>query len=55
MPAPLASVALFQRFGYCSELTEVQFLGFKQRFGSPDSKNRKLKSEEKAGDLGHLS
>ena len=29
--------------------------GFKQWFGSPDSKNRKFKSEEKAGDLGHLS
>ena len=55
MPAPLVSVARSQRFGCCIELTEVQFLGSNSGLGVLILKIGKFKSEEKAGDLGHLS
>ena len=55
MPAPLVSVARSPRFGCCIEFTEVQFLGSNSGLGVLILKIGKFKSEEKAGDLGHLS
>ena len=55
MPAPLVSVDRTQRFDCCIELTEVQFLGSNRGLRGLILKIGKFKSEQKAGDLGHLS